>query len=198
VLVGTQAVLRLPPLPRLSLVALTAGDALHDHEDVRAEEGSLRTLLALPDLAPPGRRPLVVAQVHRPEHDVWRAWLDPDLDAAVDGFLARVPAAPGARLPAGAAWARVQLTHREPRAVAEAARPRRPPPCRRGAGRATSWDRRRRRWPGCAGASPTTCSCGPTTTPALAARVAGIDLRPGGGVQVRVDVDPYDVETWLD
>jgi primosomal protein N' (replication factor Y) (superfamily II helicase) len=199
VLVGTQAVLRLPPLPQLSLVALTAGDALHDHEDVRAEEGSLRTLLTLPDLAPPGRRPLLVAQVHRPEHDVWRAWVDPDLDGAVDDFLARVMARREERgYPPARRWARVQLTHREPRAVAEAARAL--------AGRLRT-----------AGV-PADDVLGPAPAPlarvrgryayhvfvradddaGLSARVAGIDLRPGGGVQVRLDVDPYDVETWLD
>jgi primosomal protein N' (replication factor Y) (superfamily II helicase) len=199
VLVGTQAVLRLPPLPQLSLVALTAGDALHDHEDVRAEEGSLRTLLTLPDLAPPGRRPLLVAQVHRPEHDVWRAWLDPDLDGAVDDFLARVVARRRERgYPPARRWARVQLTHREPRAVAEAAR---------------ALANRLQ-----AAGVPADDVLGPAPAPlarvrgrfayhvfvradddaALTARVAGIDLRPGGGVQVRLDVDPYDVETWLD
>jgi primosomal protein N' (replication factor Y) (superfamily II helicase) len=199
VLVGTQAVLRLPPMPQLSLLALTAGDALHDHEDVRAEESSLRTLLTLADLAPPGRRPLLVAQVHRPEHDVWRTWTDPDLDGAVHGFLGRV--ADRRRLhgyPPARCWARVQLTHRDARTVAEAAQG--------AAGRLRL-----------AGVPPGDV-LGPAPAPLarvrgrfafhvfvraddeaeLARRVAFVDLRPGGGVQVRLDVDPYDVETWLD
>jgi primosomal protein N' (replication factor Y) (superfamily II helicase) len=199
VLVGTQAVLRLPPLPQLSLLALTAGDALHDHEDVRAEESALRTLLTLADLAPPGRRPLLVAQVHRTEHDVWQTWTDPDLDGAVVGFLERV--AGRRRLhgyPPARCWARVQLTHRDARTVAEAAQAL--------AGRLRL-----------AGV-PAGDVLGPAPAPLarvrgryafhvfvraddeaeLAARVAGVDLRPGGGVQVRLDVDPYDVETWLD
>ena len=32
----------------------------------------------------------------------------------------------------------------------------------------------------------------------LAARVAWIDPRPVPGAAVRVDVDPYDIESWLD
>jgi len=199
VMVGTTAALRLPPLPQLALVALTAGDALHDHEDVRAEERSLRVLLSLPDLAPPGRRPLLVAQVHRPEHEVWRTWLADDLDAAVDAFVARVIAR-RRRLgfPPARPWARLQVTHRD-RATAAAA-------AHGVAGRLT------------AAGVPDDDVLGPAPAPVarargryafhllvraddeatLASRLAHVDARPGGGVQVLVDVDPYDIETWLD
>lgn len=196
VLVGTTAALRLPPLPALSLVALTAGDALHDHEDIRAEEGSLRTLLSLPDLAPHGRRPLLVAQAHRPEHAVWRAWTADDLDAAVAEFLDGVSERRRAHgYPPVLRWARVQLTHRD-RATAGAA--------------ATAVAARLR----LAGADV----LGPAPAPiarargvyafhvflragddaALATLAASVDARPGGGVVARVDVDPYDLTAWID
>ena len=199
VLVGTSAVLRLPPLPNLSLVALTGGDTLHDHEDVRAEEGSMRTLLSLPDLAPAGRRPLLVAQVHRPEHEVWRTWLAPDLDAAVAAFVDRVAARRTALgYPPARQWARVQLTHRDRGAVAAAAH-------------ALAAHL-------IAAGVPADDVLGPAPAPvarargryafhvfvradgdaALAERLARVPARPGGGVQVLVDVDPYDIETWLD
>lgn len=199
VLVGTSAVLRLPPLPNLSLVALTGGDSLHDHEDVRAEEGSLRTLLSLPDLAPAGRRPLLVAQVHRPEHEVWRTWLAADLDAAVATFVDRVTARRTTLgYPPARQWARVQLTHRDRGTVAAAAHAL--------AAHLT------------AAGVPADDVLGPAPAPlarargryafhvfvradgdaALAERLARVPVRPGGGVQVLVDVDPYDIETWLE
>jgi len=199
VMVGTTATLRLPPLPDLALVALTAGDALHDHEDVRAEEGSLRVLLSLPDLASSARRPLLVAQVHRPEHEVWRTWLADDLDAAVGAFCERVMARRRALgYPPARDWARVQLTHRDRAAAASAAHAL--------AARLL------------AAGLPDDDVLGPAPAPlarargryafhvlvraddeaTLAARLAHVDARPGGGVQVRVDVDPYDIETWLD
>jgi len=199
VLVGTVAVLRLPPLPRLSLLALTAGDALHDHEDLRAEEFSLRTLLTLGDLATPDRRPLLVAQVHRPEHDVWRAWLADDVDAAVDAFQRRVVARRTALgYPPARRWARVQLTHRDRGAAAAAAH--------------ALVGRLR------VAGVPEGDVLGPAPAPVarahgryafhvfvradddatLATHLADVDPRPGAGVQVRVDVDPYDIEAWLD
>jgi len=198
VMVGTTAALRLPPLPDLALVALTAGDALHDHEDVRAEEGSLRTLLSLPDLASSERRPLLVAQVHRPDHVVWRTWLADDLDAAVDAFVDRVVARRHALgYPPARPWARIQLTHRDRASAASAAHAL--------AGRLT------------AAGVPEDDVLGPAPAPVarargryafhvlvraddeatLAERLAHVDARPGGGVQVLVDVDPYDIESWL-
>jgi primosomal protein N' (replication factor Y) (superfamily II helicase) len=33
---------------------------------------------------------------------------------------------------------------------------------------------------------------------ALANALTAVDARPGGGVQVRIDVDPYDVALWLE
>lgn len=196
VLVGTTAVLRLPPLPGLALLALTAGDALHDHEDVRAEEGSLRTLLTLPDLGPADRRPLLVAQVHRPQHAVWQTWTADDLDGAVAAFLDGVAERRRAHgYPPAMRWARVQLTHRD-RATASVA--------------ATAVAGRLR----LAGADV----LGPAPAPiarmrglyayhvflrapddaTLASWAAAVEARPGGGVVARVDVDPYDLTAWVD
>jgi primosomal protein N' (replication factor Y) len=198
-LVGTTGVLRAPRLPQLALVALTAGDALLDHEDVRATESALRLLLALPDLAGGERRPLLVAQVHRPDHEVWRAWLDPELDAAVDRVLAGIDQRRAAfGYPPNRRWARVQVTHRD-RAQASAAAH-------------AVVDRLK------AAGVPADDVLGPAPAPlarargryafhafvragtddVLAERVARVDPRPAPGAVVRVDVDPYDIEGWLD
>jgi len=195
VVVGTIALLRAPVLPQLALIALAAGDSLHDHEDIRAEEASLRTLLMLPDLAPRDRRPLLLAQVHRPEHPVWLAWSDPQLDLAVEAFGQRVSERRVALgYPPARAWARVQLTHRDQRRVSQAAH--------------ELGEQLR-----LAGAD----LLGPAPAPLARAQgryayhlfvravdevdlgrwVARVPLRPGGGVIVRVDVDPYDIEVWI-
>ncbi len=199
VVVGTLALLRAPPLPALALVALTSGDALLDHEDVRATESALRTLLQLSDLATGVRRPLLVAQVHRPEHEVWTAWTSPDLDDAVEGVgraIAGRRAAFG--YPPCRRWARVQVTHRDVGQAAAAA--------------AAVADRLK------AAGVPAVDVLGPAPAPmarargryafhvfvradddaTLAERVQRVDPRPGAGARVRVDVDPYDVEAWLD
>lgn len=199
VVVGTLALLRAPPLPALALVALTAGDALLDHEDVRATENAVRTLLLLPDLAAGARRPLLVAQVHRPDHDVWRAWTNSDVDAAFEAVMTGVRERRRAfGYPPYRRWARVQVTHRDRGQAAAAAQ-------------AVS---DRLRAAGIVGSDV----LGPAPAPVgrargryafhvfvradddatLADRVTRIDGRPGGGVIVRVDVDPYDVEAWLD
>lgn len=195
VLVGTLALLRAPLLPQLSLIAIAAGDSLHDHEDLRAEESSLRTLLMLPDLAPSDRRPLLLAQVHRPEHPVWQTWLSPNLDAAVAAFGERVSERRAALgYPPARVWARVQLTHRDQRRVSLAAQELAnmlqlagadvlgpaPAPLARAQGRyafhlflRAEDDATLSRW------------------------VQQLPPRPGGGVVVRVDVDPFDIEAWL-
>ena len=121
-IVGTTGVLRAPPLPNLALVALTSGDALLDHEDVRATESALRTLLALPELAGGDRRPLLVAQVHRPDHEVWRAWVAEDLDGAIADVLQGVARRREAfGYPPFRRWARVQVAHRDRGRAAAAA-----------------------------------------------------------------------------
>jgi primosomal protein N' (replication factor Y) (superfamily II helicase) len=195
VVVGTIALLRAPVLPQLALIALAAGDSLHDHEDIRAEEASLRTLLMLPDLAPRDRRPLLLAQVHRPEHPVWLAWTDAHLDLAVEAFGQRVSERRVALgYPPARAWARVQLTHRDQRRVSAAAHELgeqlrlagadvlgpAPAPLARAQGRYAYHLFLRAEDEG-----------------SLGGWVARVPLRPGGGVVVRVDVDPYDIEVWI-
>jgi primosomal protein N' (replication factor Y) (superfamily II helicase) len=199
VIVGTTGVLRAPALPDLALVALTAGDALLDHEDVRATESALRTLLLLPDLAAGDRRPLLVAQAHRPEHEVWRAWLADEPDIAIAELLAGVDRRRAAfGYPPHRRWARVQVTHRERARAAAAAQ--------------AIVERLK------AAGVPADDVLGPAPAAVarsrgrygfhafvragddagLAERVAWVDVRPLPGALVRVDVDPYDVDVWLD
>lgn len=195
VLVGTLALLRRPPLPNLSLVALTHGDSLHDHEDVRAEEGAMRTLLQLPELASAGRRPLLVAQVHHPEHALWQAWTSEDLDGAIALFEGRVSERRAAfGYPPARVWARVQLSHRDERTVAAAARELAgqlalmgadligpaPAPIARTRGRYAHHLFLRAR-----------------SDDELAERLTAVPGRMKGGVVVRCDVDPYDLEDML-
>jgi primosomal protein N' (replication factor Y) (superfamily II helicase) len=198
VLVATTAALRLPPLPVLSLVALTLGDALYSREDFRADEGALRTTLALADVAG-DRRPLVLVQTFRPEHPLWAALGAADADAAVRAYTEALDERRRRfGYPPAQQWARLQVTHRDAgsarrAAVAIAA-------TLRTAG------------------VPEASLLGPA--PAGVARVRGryaqqlfvraaddvalanaltaVDARPGGGVQVRIDVDPYDVALWLE
>lgn len=75
VLVGTSAVLRLPPLPVLSLLAVTQVDGGLHADDFRAEERTLRTLLSLGALAGE-RAPLGVVQTFSPGHPLLRALVD--------------------------------------------------------------------------------------------------------------------------
>jgi primosomal protein N' (replication factor Y) len=195
VLVGTVALLRLPPLPNVSLIALTHGDSLHDHEDVRAEEGALRTLLLLPELATRERRPLLVAQVHHPDHPVWQAWTAADVDAALQHFEARVTERRAAfGYPPARVWARVQLSHRDERKVAEAARVLAAQLKLLGAdliGPAPAAIARSR------GLYAYHLFLRAGTDAELAAALAAVPPRMSGGVVVRSDVDPYDLETML-
>ncbi|MEJ2667141.1 MAG: primosomal protein N' [Deinococcales bacterium] len=88
VVVGTTAVLRLPPLPQLSLLALTLFDTHLAIADFRAEEEALRLLLELGELAG-DRRPLVLVQTYQPEHPVLQALAADAPDAAVEALLGR-------------------------------------------------------------------------------------------------------------
>ncbi len=81
VLVATTAVLRHPPLPNVSLIAVTLIDTFFNLSDFRAEEEAYRFLLNLAELAPE-KRPLVLIQTFRPEHEVLKAFVagtDPKL-----------------------------------------------------------------------------------------------------------------------
>ncbi|MEX2500818.1 MAG: hypothetical protein WD336_00465, partial [Trueperaceae bacterium] len=91
VLVGTSAVLRLPTLPVVSLLAVTQIDGALHADDFRADERVLRTLLALQEIAGE-RAPLGVIQTYAPDHPVLRAVASGDPDratAAVEGMEAR-------------------------------------------------------------------------------------------------------------
>ncbi len=121
VVVGTTAVLRLPPLPALSLVALTLFDTHLALADFRAEEEALRMLLELGELSA-GRRPLVLVQTYQPGHPVLRALAsdppDPAVEALVGGQLERRRRF---AYPPFGALAKLQLAARERGAAAEAA-----------------------------------------------------------------------------
>lgn len=118
--VGTTAVLRLPPLPELSLLALTLFDTHLAVADFRAEEDALRLLLELIELAG-GSRPLVLAQTFQPEHPVLSALTAEAPDAAVEALLGRqLERRRRFAYPPFGAMAKLQLSAREA-ATAEAA-----------------------------------------------------------------------------
>jgi primosomal protein N' len=92
----------------LSLLAFTLGDALYGHEDFRAEEQALRTLLQAAELAGE-RRPLLLVQTFQATTPCGAPSRQRDVDAAVAAFSEATERAPGAlRVPARAQWARVQ------------------------------------------------------------------------------------------
>ena len=91
VVVATTAVLRHDQLPNISLIALTLFDTLLGFSDFRAEEETLRLLLSLSELAP-GRRPLTLIQTFQPEHALLKTLLQPDLEAALESFMAKLMA----------------------------------------------------------------------------------------------------------
>ncbi|MEJ2293015.1 MAG: primosomal protein N', partial [Deinococcales bacterium] len=121
VVVGTTAVLRLPPLPALSLVALTLFDTHLAVADFRAEEEALRMLLELGELARE-RRPLLLVQTYQPEHPVLEALRADPPDAAVEVLLGRLlERRRRFAYPPFGALAKLQLAARERGAAAEAA-----------------------------------------------------------------------------
>ena len=198
VVVGTTSVLRLPSPPVLSLLAFTLGDALYGHEDFRAEEQALRTMLQAAELGGE-RRPLLLVQTFTPDHPVWATLRSDDVSAAVAAFE-QATSARRARFgyPPAAQWVRVQFSHRERNRAHVAA----------GAAAATLRT---------AGV-PDAALLGPVATGVARMRdryavhlflratdevglsdwIQRLDRRPGDGVQVRVDVDPYDVGIWLE
>lgn len=120
VVVGTTAVLGLPPLPNLSLVAVTHFDTHLASSDYRADEEAARILLRLAELSG-ARRPLVVVQTHAPESEVLAALAADDPDVALEAFLGRqLERRKRFGYPPFARLAKVQLTARE-RAAAWAA-----------------------------------------------------------------------------
>lgn len=89
VLVATSALFRLPPLPRVSLLAVTLLDAHLSVSDFRAAEEGLRMLLQLPELAS-GARPLVLIQTFQPEHEALTALASEEPETAVAEYRQRV------------------------------------------------------------------------------------------------------------
>lgn len=113
VVVGTTAVLGLPPLPNLSLVAVTHFDTHLASADYRADEEAARILLRLAELAV-ARRPLVVVQTHSPEAEVLLALGADEPDVALEAFLGRqLERRKRFGYPPFARLAKVQLTARE-------------------------------------------------------------------------------------
>ena len=113
VVVGTTAALRLPPLPTLSLVAITLFDAHVALSDYRAEEDAMRMLLQVPELSG-AQRPLVVVQTHAPDSETLRALGAPAPDAAIEALLGRrLERRKRFGYPPFATLAKVQLTSRD-------------------------------------------------------------------------------------
>jgi len=106
VLVATTAILRGPPLPNVSLVAVTLLDTFLNLGDFRAEEEAYRLLLNLAELSPE-RRPLVLLQSFQPEHAVLRAYVRGEGEAFIGEILRRREQF---RYPPFAALAKVQLS----------------------------------------------------------------------------------------
>jgi len=121
VVVGTTAVLRLPPLPEVSLLALTLFDTHLAVADFRAEEQALRMLLELAELAG-GRRPLVLAQTFQPEHPALLALASEAPDAAVEALLGQqLERRRRFAYPPFGAMAKLQLAARDAAAASDAA-----------------------------------------------------------------------------
>lgn len=87
VVVGTTAVLRLPPLPELSLVAVTLFDVHLALADFRAEQEALRMLFQVAELSA-NRRPLVLVQTFAPGSPALRAASSDAPEVAVETLLA--------------------------------------------------------------------------------------------------------------
>ena len=192
VVVGTTALLRLEPLPVLSLVAVTQVDGGLHADDFRAGERVLRTLLALQEVAGT-RSPLGLIQTFAPDHPLLRDLVDGRPEACeravarMDAQRARFGYPPYGRL------VRIQVAARREDAAWRAAE--------------AAADRLR-----AAGAEEGEL-LGPA--PAPVARVRGRSLvhlllrteddsrrrdllraaleAPGGGAQLRADVDPRDI-----
>lgn len=88
VIAATTAALRLPPLPRLSLVAIALFDVHLALADFRAEQEAVRMLLQVAELSS-GPRPLVVVQTYAPENEALTAVASDPPDPALEVLLGR-------------------------------------------------------------------------------------------------------------
>lgn len=121
IVVGTTAALRLPPLPSLSLVAITLFDAHLALADYRAEEEAMRMLLQIPELGG-SQRPLVVVQTHSPGSETLQALGAAESDIALETLLGRrLERRKRFGYPPFSTLAKVQLTSRDRAAAITAA-----------------------------------------------------------------------------
>ncbi|UCH24605.1 MAG: primosomal protein N' [Trueperaceae bacterium] len=89
ILVATTAAFRRAPLPDVGLIVVCLLDTHLNVPDFRAEEETLRLLLELPELVK-DRLPLTLLQTFSPSHPVCEVVRAKDLDAAVDAFVERM------------------------------------------------------------------------------------------------------------
>ncbi len=116
VVVATTAVLRHPPLPDVSLIAVTLLDTLLAASDFRAEEEALRFLLGLAELQP-AKRPLTLLQTFQPDHALVAAFQDQD-EEGLDAYLTRLlERRRHYRYPPFVALAKVQLSSKNKETV---------------------------------------------------------------------------------
>ena len=121
VVAATTAALRLPPLPRLSLVAITLFDVHLALADFRAEQEAVRMLLQTAELAG-GPRPLVVVQTYAPHNEALVAVASDPPDPALEVLLGRqLERRKRFGYPPFSTLAKVQLTARERSAASVAA-----------------------------------------------------------------------------
>lgn len=113
VLVTTIAGLGLPPLPDVSLIAVTMFDGHMSLGDFRAGENMLRLLQSLPELTR-RERPLVIVQTFRPDEPLLQAVTAEDPEAALRDFTGRTLARREAfGYPPAGRLARVEVSARD-------------------------------------------------------------------------------------
>ena len=122
VLIATTAALRLPPLPNVSLIAVSLFDAHMSLSDFRAAEATLRLMLQLPELTT-RQRPLVLLQSFQPDHPVLQVLQSDDLQAALAEFVGEtVDRREAFAYPPFAELARIEITARDQPTSERAAR----------------------------------------------------------------------------
>jgi primosomal protein N' (replication factor Y) len=86
IVIATSALLRHPPLPNVSLIALALVDTLFTASDFRAEEETLRLLLQLPELSEKAR-PLTLLQTFQAHHPLLMTFGASNPDDALTVYL---------------------------------------------------------------------------------------------------------------
>ena len=89
VVVATTAILRYPPLPNVSLLALGLFDSFLSYSDFRAEEEGLRIILNMIELSPQ-KQALTLIQSFQLEHKVFKVLAASDKNQAVNEFMKSV------------------------------------------------------------------------------------------------------------